>query len=244
MSDVTSTLKWEYFAAMSSSIVRRLVVGGSIVLVLSFPVHGKIKVVAIPPVQQQTLMWCWAAVSEMVLSHYRFTHDKSDGSYQCSIVKSLGGTCRRGCEYCVKGVDTIWHLSTVIRDYQKIGQGGSAQRGKGKFRVIPKKKRLSPKQIIRHIESGNPIIAAISPSGMGYLYPDGMGEHVVVIVGYDDENPSFTILINDPMPFESLGYDPYLAVGGKLTIPGQYWIDYDIFVRSLIYKDSIVFERK
>ena len=214
------------------------------VLVLTPSSQAEIGFVPIPPSTQETLSWCWAAVSEMVLSHYRFPNHDSAQSYQCNIVESLGGTCLFGCRNCVEGVATIFHLSAVIRDYQNIADAKIADYKGRRFRVIPKKQRLSPRTIKKEIDSDDPIIAAISPSGMGHLYPDGMGEHVALIVGYDDSTSDFLILVNDPMPFSVIGYDPYLAIGGKRTIPGQYWIDYDTFVRKFIYKDSVVFERK
>jgi len=228
---------------MRKANLKRLIFGCLAALALTCPARAEIKVVAIYPVQQETLVWCWAAVSEMVLSHYRIPNYGSDESYQCNIVKSMGGKCLLGCDKCVVGIRTMYHLSTVIRNFQKNSLDNAVQKTRKKFRVIPKKQRLSPMRIIAEIDGNNPIIAAISPSGMGYLYPDGMGEHLAVIVGYDTSGAQFTILVNDPAPFADLGYDPYLAVGGTLTIPGQYWIDYDTFVRTMVYKDSIVFER-
>ena len=55
-------------------------------------------------------------------------------------------------------------------------------------------------------------------------------------------NEGFQVLVNDPMPFGIMGYDPYLAAGASLSMPGQYWIDYQTFVHYLVYKDSIYFD--
>ena len=206
--------------------------------------NAQVQSVPIAPVSQQSVVWCWAAVSEMVLNHYRFPNNDPADSYQCSIVKSMGGICTLGCEYCHVGVNTIWHLSTVIKKYQKISDTNIAGHEGQHFRVVPEKRRVSPRRIIKEIDSFNPIVTVISPNRMSIYYPPGMGEHVALIVGYNNSGGKFTILVNDPWPFSLFGYDPYLTIGAKSTIPGQYWVDYDTFARQMFYKDSITFEPK
>ena len=206
-------------------------------------VDAKPRWLYIAPVTQQTLSWCWAAVSEMVLKHYRIESYAPDISYQCGIVETLGGLCLTGCEKCVVGIPTIFDLSTVIQKYQKISRPESLRHSKGRFLAIPKKLRLSPRQIINEVNNDDPIVAVISPNQFGSYYPPGMGEHVALITGYEELNGKFFILVNDPMPFGAVGYDPYLELRARQTVSGQYWIEYDIFVHHLNYTSSIVFER-
>jgi uncharacterized protein YvpB len=98
--------------------------------------------------------------------------------------------------------------------------------------------RLSFGDITENIDDGNPMIAGISPSGMGRFYPPTMSEHAIVIVGYDDE--AGTVIVNDPYPYPP-GADHYTRTGGRMLRRGQYEISYPAFVQVLGYKDTIEF---
>ena len=217
------------------------------VLILCFalpfatPSDAKSNRLKIRPISQQTPVWCWAAVSEMVLKHYRFPNLNPVGNYQCGIVGSLGGICVANCGACVTAIGSTYQMSDVIANYQYLSDHFLGHHRGRHFDVSPAG-RLSPREIVDEIGEGDPVVAGISPSGLGVYCPPSMSEHVVLIVGYRESRRGFQVLVNDPMPYALIGYDPYLAVGAQRTRPGQYWIDYGTFVGRLFYKDSIHFD--
>ena len=192
----------------------------------------------IQPVVQQTQLWCWAAVSEMVLQHYHYGSVNPGGNFQCGVVAMLGGVCNISCDSCVTSIGSLQNLVLVLRGYQEtahhFGVAGDSLR-------LSMAGHLSPRQIANEIEGGDPIIAGISPSGMGQFYPPSFGEHLALIVGYENSRHAFDVIVNDPFPYAYVGYDPYLHAGAEMLEPGQYLINYDIFRQQLGYKDSIYF---
>src|SRR5262245_52638322 len=71
----------------------------------------------ISPVMQQTEVWCWAAVAEMVLDHYDFDTINPGGDYQCGVVAMLGGVCNANCYACKTGIGSTTNLSAVLKQY-------------------------------------------------------------------------------------------------------------------------------
>ena len=203
--------------------------------------HAEDNRLNIRPISQQTLAWCWAAVGEMVLKHYRFPNLNQAGNYQCGIVGSLGGICGANCGACVTGIGSTYRMSNVIANYQHLSDIYRGNHRGRRFGVSPTG-RLSPSDIIDEIDEGDPVVAGISPSGMGAFYPPSMSEHVTLIIGYRESRRGFQVLVNDPMPYARIGYDPYLALGARRTRAGQYWVDYGTLVHRLAYKDSIYFD--
>lgn len=205
---------------------------------VTFPLAKADDHLLIRPVVQQTQLWCWAAVSEMVLQHYHYGSVNPVGNFQCGVVAMLGGACNLNCGSCVTGIGSIQNLALVLRGYQEaarhIGVDGDILRPGIAG-------HLSPRQIAREIEDGAPIIAGINPTGMGQFYPPGFGEHVVLIVGYANNRHTFDVIVNDPFPYAHVGYDPYIRAGAEMLEPGQYLINYDNFRLQLGYKDSIYF---
>ena len=94
------------------------------------------------------------------------------------------------------------------------------------------------------INSGNPIIAGISGSGFGELYPPGMSEHVVLITGYRYNDNDMILIINDPMPYAIIGTNPYLMIGASMNEQAQYEIEYNDLITYLDYKDSITLSKQ
>ena len=192
----------------------------------------------IPPVVQQTEVWCWAAVSEMALVYYEYDSINPAGQFQCGVVALLGGVCNTNCFSCVTGIGTLPNLVLALQAYQQIAQRlGAAGYSFNSHVGGP----LSPAQIRTEIDDGDPIIAGINPSGMGRFYPPGIGEHVALIIGYASPGRTFKLVVNDPYPYVYAGYDPYLNWGAIMIEPGQYLINYETFLTKLIYKDSIYF---
>ena len=222
-------------------MVRAIVMFFCFVVLLVTQSHAGSNRLNIYPVAQQTPVWCWAAVSEMVLRHYRFPNLSPVGNYQCGIVGSLGGHCAVNCGLCVTAIGSVFQMSNVIANYQNLSDYFAADH-RGRHFYVSTSGRLSQTAIANEVDEGNPIVAGISPSGMGNYYPAGMSEHVVLIVGYQDSPRGLMILVNDPMPYAVMGRNPYLGAGARATGPGQYWVEYRVFVHRLGYKDSIYFD--
>ena len=220
---------------------RTFVVSLCFALLFATTSHAESNRLNIRPMAQQTPVWCWAAVSEMVLKHYRFPNLNQTGNYQCGIVGSLGGICVANCGACVTSIGSTFQMSNVIANYQNLSDIYLPHHQGRYFHVSPVG-RLSPSEIVAEIGEGDPVVAGISPSGMGALYPPGMSEHVVLVVGYHKSSSGFRVLVNDPMPYAYMGHNPYFATGARQTRPGQYLIDYGTFVHHLAYKDSIYFD--
>jgi hypothetical protein len=201
------------------------------------PAQAQQRVLPISPVQQQTPVWCWAAVAEMVLRHLRMPNINPGNNYQCGVVGTLGGQCAYDCRLCVTTIGSIGHLAQVLENYPRVVRSVSA-------RAVPdlammEDSALDPEGIIDEIDAGRPIIAGISPSGQGFHYPAGMSEHVALIVGYRVQGNRLLLYVNDPMPFSLFPFDPYRAAGASPTRPGQYLIEYGAFRGRLGYKDSL-----
>lgn len=193
----------------------------------------------IPPVVQQTPVWCWAAAGEMALRHLNIPSLNPVGNYQCGIVATLGGNCWNDCSRCITPIGSTFNLARVLNSYQSILRQNGYQ---GRLFQTSPNRRLSFSELINEIEAGRPVLAGISPSGMGKYYPHGMSEHVVVVIGYQNNGPVGQVLVNDPMPYGKFGFDPYLWIGADRVQGGRYRISYDQFVNLLGYKDSIVFQ--
>lgn len=222
-------------------MVRAIVMCFCFVTLLVAQSHAGSNRLSIYPVAQQTPVWCWAAVSEMVLRHYRFPNLSPVGNYQCGIVGSLGGHCTMNCGLCVTAIGSAFQMSEVIANYQVLSDYYvTGHRGRHFF--VSTSGRLSQTEIADEVDEGDPIVAGISPSGMGNFYPAGMSEHVALIVGYRELPQGFMMLVNDPMPYGVMGRDPYLGAGAMAAGPGQYWVEYRAFVHLLGYKDSIYFD--
>ena len=191
----------------------------------------------IAPVMQQTPVWCWAAVGEMVLRYYDYPSINPAGNYQCGIVGSLGGACWANCGYCVTSIGSADGLIAAIESYQALAD--SLVRHRGESFSLDATGALDPDEIVGEIDGSRPVIAGISPSGNGWRYPPGLSEHVALIVGYRDDGPDLVLVVNDPMPYALTPFDPYLAAGGRMLRPGQYAIEYGAFVGWLGYKDTI-----
>lgn len=193
----------------------------------------------IRPVSQQTVVWCWAAAAEMALGYFRVPSINPVANYQCGIVAMLGGICWSNCGACQTPIGSTFNLVRVLNNYQSVArQYGNQFRS---YKAVAKG-RLQFNELSNEIDEGRPVLAGISPSGMGDRYPAGMSEHVVVVIGYDDYGREPQVVVNDPMPYGKFDFNPYLRIGADLERAGSYRISYDRFVNLLGYKDSIVFK--
>lgn len=121
------------------------------------PQGGTQTVLSVPLVLQQTPVWCWAAVSEMVFRYYR------TGFEQCQILSAWyrAPCCGAASQFC----QTTASIE-VIRE--TLGGFG--------IRSIHFPGPISFQAVQSEINAGRPIIVAYRGSSAG---------HVVVIHGYD-----------------------------------------------------------
>jgi hypothetical protein len=215
--------------------IKSLCLAVSLIIITS---HVSAEELEIPPVYQKTMVWCWAAVSEMVLKYYDVPNLNPAGDYQCGVVGSLGGVCSANCGWCITPIGSTFQMANVLRNYQNIVR----QYGLFGFQSFRASAvgRLNADDIEDEIDSSNPVIVGISPSGMGRYYTGGMSEHVALIVGYEYNGGNLWLKVNDPMPYGLVGYDPYIAADAQLDQRGSYWITYNNLVRYLGYKDTII----
>lgn len=120
------------------------------------PAPGGARTLAVPFVAQQTPVWCWAAVSEMVIRYYR-------GSVtQCQI---LSGWYGRDCCSFPSSCQTTAPLHIIQQTLHAHGVGSL---------YVPRP--LSFQEVATEIDLGRPIIIAYRGSFVG---------HVVVLYGYE-----------------------------------------------------------
>ena len=227
-------------AAFSTLLGLALVLGTLGIVARASAQEGRI--LPIPPVAQQTPVWCWAAVGEMALRHLRYPTVNGAGNFQCGIVAVAGwGTaCKVNCglPMCIQGIGTAGRLATVLRAYPMAVR--AVTNGPVPDLDFDVAGALDPDEIAEEIDAGRPIIAGISPGGLGHFLPPGVSEHVALIVGYRREGSTGrTLVVNDPMPMTLVPFNPYLRAGGRPLRPGQYAIGYDAFVALIGYKDSL-----
>ena len=118
----------------------------------------------------------------MILKHFDYGSVNPVGNFQCGIVAMLGSECEYNCFLCNTGIGSLHNLTNVLLDYQyyadmmEVGGDQFSPQMTG---------RLTPDQVVSKIDEGAPILAGISPSGMGQFYPPSFGEHVALVVEHD-----------------------------------------------------------
>lgn len=192
---------------------------------------------AIPPVVQRTPVWCWVAVGEMVFRHFEVPNVNPVGEYQCGIIGALAGPmhpCWGDCRRCVVPAGTPQNITSMLLQYPRIAGQLTRQpiAGVRSRRLV---RALTVDEIKEELDNDRPIIAGVSPAGL----TGSFAQHVVLIVGYEGDEDSLSLTVNDPYPYAFAGnrFDPYLragAVGGN----GQYRISYDNFRRGLRWSES------
>lgn len=202
---------------------------------LAGPASAQRASLPIMPVAQQTPVWCWAASIEMVFRHYGAPNLNPAGNMQCAVVATLHPACAADCTSCIVSGGSTANMVMSMNAYRQAASAyGFFFPPVGYFLAG----RMDFSSIADRVDRGHPLIAGISPSGMGGLYPPTMSEHAVVVVGYDGVLGS--VIVNDPYPYPP-GFDPYSRAGGRRLTGGQYEIAYAAFAGGLGYKDTIVF---
>ena len=186
----------------------------------------------IEPVYQQTPVWCWAAVGEMVFRHNGVANINPFGNFQCGIIALLHPVCDQNCFNCVVPAGSLATMNNMLTQYPRFASQHTGT--VTHIRTTVRRTRLSLREVQRELDDGRPIVAGISPSGYRAV---GVSEHVALIIGYDEDE----LLVNDPFPFGPTTFagNPYLAAGGSQLQPGRYLIRYSSFVTRLQWRETI-----
>lgn len=204
----------------------------------SQPIITGSRTLAIPPIYQQSEVWCWAASAEMIFRAYGLPNLNPAGNFQCGIVGAYYGPnhpCYSNCNLCQSGIGTMSQMKVLIDQYGLFSNNFT------RSPVLSSRISLSAltfNNTASEINSGRPILAGISPNG--YSYPN-ISEHVVVIVGYVINNQGQTLVVNDPFPYEAfpLLRNPYTSNGGILMQLGRYSISYSAFVSQMRWGNTL-----
>jgi hypothetical protein len=121
------------------------------------PAGGQQRVLTVPLVAQQTPVWCWAAVSEMIFRYY------GRGATQCQILSGwYQADCCTFSQFCL----TTAPIPVIQQTLQAFGG----------LRSVAFPGPISLQAVQNEINAGRPIIVA---------YRGSMAGHVVVLYGYD-----------------------------------------------------------
>lgn len=218
--------------------VRTLFVGLAVfvsVVAASPPAHAYRSVLGVTPIAQQTPVWCWAATIEMVFRYHGAPNLNPGGNMQCAIVATRHPACWSNCFNCVVSAGAMANMVGAMSAYRNV-----ARQSRRPFPSLAfyMQGRQSFAAIARSIDLSRPIIAGISPGGG--VYPPGMSEHAIVLIGYDDI--SRTIILNDPMPYPA-HLNPYARIGARRLMAGRYEVPYSQLVQILGYRDTIFIDR-
>lgn len=185
----------------------------------------------IEPVYQQTPVWCWAAVGEMVFDYYGVANINPAGNFQCGIIALLHPVCNQNCGNCIVPAGSLTTMNNMLTQYPRVASEYSGSRTR--ISTTTSRSRLTLAGLQREIDAGRPVVAAISPSGYRRA---GVSEHVALIIGYDEDD----LIVNDPFPFAlAFAGNPYEAAGGEELEEGRYQIPYQRFATRLQWRETI-----
>lgn len=205
-------------------------------------VEAKSKDLGISPRLQNTPVWCWVTVLQMVFEHYDIPNVNPGGDYQCGIIGALAGpnhVCFQDCRRCIVSAQSLEHIRAAIPFYPDAVEF-LTRRPVRNLNAQSQFSRLSKSEVKTEIDAKRPIIVGISFDNM----PRPLSQHVALIVGYDeDRNGNLTLTVNDPFPYDlpqfARNKNPYVAAGGKDNFDGSFTIDYDKFKSGLSWKETI-----
>jgi hypothetical protein len=218
----------------------------NILLLVTFglqSVQARSESLGISPRLQETPVWCWVTVLQMVFEHYDEPNVNPVGNYQCGIIGVLAGPydiCFRDCSRCIRGARSIseikWAISAYPTRVKQLFPQAEVKYLDGRTRYSP----LSSETIKEEIDAGRPVITGISFSGS----PRISSEHVALIVGYDeDEDGNLILEVNDPFPYDApaLGIleNPYVKAGGEDNYDGSFNIKYNDFRTNFYWRETI-----
>lgn len=196
----------------------------------------------IQPVVQETEVWCWLAVGEMIFKHFNLPNVNPAGDFQCGIVGAVGyaqggacNNCNINCATCIRPAGSPETVSYMLTAYPKIASK-QLYSSNTTLKATFVSQFLSPEQIVADLEAKRPVIAGINP-GSQFVLP-GNSQHVALIVGYYVFEGQLILLVNDPFPYYITGFDPYVFNGAYNRGNLSYDIPYVNFVNGLKWNTS------
>jgi hypothetical protein len=192
------------------------------------------QILSIAPVPQELPEWCWLASGQMVFQFFQIPA-VNPLNYQCGIIGAFYGPaslCYANCQLCDAGAGSSSNVTLMLQYYTYDATGGGEILNS---RFTPS--ALPFQQTKSDIDAKTPVLAGINSSAETVLF--AQSQHLVVIVGYEIQNGSDFLVVNDPFPFAAAGYpDPYLNAGAQALQPGQYLVSYQTFVQGLLWNTS------
>lgn len=182
------------------------------------------------PVYQQTQVWCWLAVGEMLFRHYGIRNVNPAGNFQCGIVGAISdpsSPCYSNCGACIRPSGSNQGTLSMLANYAGAVAGRRFEYSEARV--------ISPAEIVQNIDARRPIMAGISTNRRIY---DTDSEHVALIVGYEILGGTMHVIVNDPFPYAA-GGNPFIRHGGTQLQPYQYRIAYDRFRNGVFWHWSI-----
>lgn len=200
-------------------------------------------VLSIQPIMQQTEVWCWLAVGEMVFKYYGVPNVNPGGDYQCGIVGATGyalngacDACNLNCGNCVRPAGSASMMTFMLTNYPRIACRSLFNTNQT-LRNSYVANYLNANFLIQQLDARKPVIAGINP-GTQFVLP-GNSQHVCLIVGYYFDGLGNLILrVNDPFPYWYTGYDPYVANGAINNGDLSYQISFNNLVGGLRWNTS------
>lgn len=198
---------------------------------------------AISPIQQETEVWCWLAVGEMLFKHYGLPNMNSGNNYQCGIINVVGyslhgacDACWMNCGNCVVPAGSPSTISYMLTTYPKVACKELFTANKT-LKNSYVSNYLSAAFLTSELDANRPVIAGINPGTQFVL--SGNSQHVAIIKGYFYDGYGNLILwVNDPYPYWTRGFDPYLYNGALTSGDLSYQIPYLNFVSGLKWNTS------
>lgn len=193
------------------------------------------KTLSINPVMQETPEWCWLAVGQMIFQHYDVPELNRD--YQCGIVAFWGarptpsgwlGPCMANCRACPLPAGSFSTIEAMLRQYPRLA-------GVPPLRFTSSSSPVSKVTIKDEIDNDRPVLIGLTPSGARLP----VSQHVALIVGYEEDDDDFDVIVNDPFPYRFYNVDPFVQLGGEMVEPGQYRIKDQTLRGSLRWRETI-----
>lgn len=210
---------------------------------------------------QQSPMWCWLTVGQMLFEYYNVLPPNSFSAYsQCQIMQTihLGNqyftACAENCGACAMlGGASSREVAGMIVDFPHRLSVLANTRVPRLFAATAGP--LKPSEVADELARLNPLVVAISPSQSPYaamqsMTPFTVAQHVALLVGRLEVKGKVWYRINDPFPFQATGTPtPYLANGGLVHVsPSKlgtvsYWIRDDALRAGLKWSETFLVRR-
>jgi hypothetical protein len=184
----------------------------------------------IAPVVQQTQVWCWLAVGEMVLGHYGIRNVNPGGNFQCGIIGAISGPgspCATNCFACIRPSGSNYATVEMLSTYARVVADRTLRYSEAGA--------ISPARVMENIDARRPVVAGVSYTTR---VAQADAQHAVLIVGYDLRGGEMSLVVNDPFPYPQ-GQNPYLRHGGTRLATAQYRIPYRAFRDQVFWHWSV-----